>query len=337
MISIIIPNFNNAHYLKKIIECVIAQTYKEWELIVVDDQSTDDSVYILSTYAKNDKRIKFLVRDRLPKGGQTCRNIGFKQSVGEYVVFFDSDDLISENCLSQRVNFMEKNNKIDFGVFPAHTFSDELNYDNLELTSSVFGKKRKSDVFSDLLKADYQFTVWTNIYKRKSIENISWDENVMVLQDFDFNISCMTKNLKFMFCENAEFDYYYRRSRSNNSVTSDFLTKNKCDSTIYLFAKTIKLLSLRDDCVERKKEFLSFITLHFERLSLNGDDLKMKEYLNFCRVYYSGYVVLIMKIIFNISKKVKSIKHRKGIIYLFIYFIGGEKKYFKKLIDGLKF
>ena len=122
IVSIVIPNFNNTQYLKEIVDCIKRQTFLDWELIVVDDVSTDNSYEFALELAISDSRITVLQRDRLPKGGQTCRNIGLKNAKGKYVIFLDSDDLISDNCLKQRVEFMQNNLDIDFGIFKAHSF-----------------------------------------------------------------------------------------------------------------------------------------------------------------------------------------------------------------------
>ena len=107
-VSVITPNFNRANTLPGTIESVIAQTCDHWEMIIVDDGSTDESFSIISGFAECDSRIKAFKRHRMPKGPSTCRNIGAEKAAGKYLVFLDSDDLLAEHCLSQRIEMMQK-------------------------------------------------------------------------------------------------------------------------------------------------------------------------------------------------------------------------------------
>lgn len=301
LVSIIIPTYNNDVYLEKMIRCIIDQTYTNWELIVVDDISEDESVKMVNSYAKGDNRIKCIIRNREPKGSQTCRNIGFGNSKGDFVIFFDSDDLIAPYCLEQRVEFMQQNPAIDFGIFPAHSFRDENNYIELKEGDQRFGINQNTDVLKSFLEANYQFLVVTNIFRRDSIKNIVWDEKIRVLQDFDFNFSTLMANLRYAFCETARYDYFYRVNYSNNNVCATFVSHEKNQSTIYLFSKTLDMLKTRNDFKVRKKEFLHFIGLHLTRLIEDGDKSKIKDYLTFCEKYYSSNIVISLKGISQIS------------------------------------
>ena len=92
-LSVIIPCYNNGPLLSEMINCILRQTYDDWELIVVDDGSTDDTPAIVGNFAANDSRIRLVQRDREPKGSATCRNIGFDHSRGRYIKHLDADDL----------------------------------------------------------------------------------------------------------------------------------------------------------------------------------------------------------------------------------------------------
>ena len=98
MISIIIPVYNAAKYLHGCIDTVLAQDYKDWELLLVDDASSDDSADICEEYSRKDKRIKTI---RAVHGGAAAaRNRGIEEAGGEYICFVDSDDTIEPDYLS---------------------------------------------------------------------------------------------------------------------------------------------------------------------------------------------------------------------------------------------
>lgn len=109
LVSIIIPCYNRETYLAECIRSIQAQTYKNWELILVDDGSTDGSNYIYDFFTKEDKRIKVVYAKH--KGIASARNLGFKHSKGEFIAVFDSDDVMVPQRLSENVKALQK---VDF-------------------------------------------------------------------------------------------------------------------------------------------------------------------------------------------------------------------------------
>jgi len=107
LVSIVIPVYNAERFIKDTIESVIAQTYVEWELLLVDDCSTDNSQVIIESYMKEDSRIKYIL---LPEnsGAAVARNTGINKAVGRFIAFIDSDDQWSENKLETQLRFMNE-------------------------------------------------------------------------------------------------------------------------------------------------------------------------------------------------------------------------------------
>ncbi|WP_417200699.1 glycosyltransferase family 2 protein [Bizionia sp.] len=111
LVSIVIPSYNRAHLIGETLDSIIAQSYTNWECLVTDDGSTDTTVNIIAAYAKKDSRIKLLKRPATKlKGANACRNMGLDAAQGDYVVFFDSDDLMTDNHLEVKVHAMQKYN-----------------------------------------------------------------------------------------------------------------------------------------------------------------------------------------------------------------------------------
>lgn len=108
MISIITPAYNAENYICKTIESVQEQTYKDWELIIVDDCSTDYTCVLAKEYAANDSRIKVI---KAPQNGgvANARNIGLENATGDYIAFVDSDDLWKPDKLEKQLAFMKDN------------------------------------------------------------------------------------------------------------------------------------------------------------------------------------------------------------------------------------
>ncbi|HGE6134581.1 TPA: glycosyltransferase family 2 protein [Vibrio cholerae] len=109
IISIITPNFNGALYIAQTIESVLAQTFKDWEMIIVDDCSTDSSIGIIERYEKLDDRIK-LIKLNVNSGAAVARNIAIENSRGRYISFLDGDDIWLPSKLEVQLNSMKEKN-----------------------------------------------------------------------------------------------------------------------------------------------------------------------------------------------------------------------------------
>jgi teichuronic acid biosynthesis glycosyltransferase TuaG len=107
LVSIITPTYNSEKYIKKTIESVFCQTYKNWELLIIDDNSSDLGFSIAIAYAKKDSRVKIKKLDK-NIGAAEARNIGLKLARGKYISFLDSDDIWLKNKLAIQVEYMEK-------------------------------------------------------------------------------------------------------------------------------------------------------------------------------------------------------------------------------------
>jgi len=104
LISIITPCYNSSNYISQTIDSVRSQTHLNWEMIIVDDCSSDDSSLIIKEYSENDQRIKYLKTDK-PSGSPVLpRNIGIEHAKGRYIAFLDSDDIWLPNKLEEQVN-----------------------------------------------------------------------------------------------------------------------------------------------------------------------------------------------------------------------------------------
>ena len=109
LISIILPTYNSETFISETISSVINQTYQNWELIIIDDCSTDSSMSVIDSFSENEKRIKFF-KNKINKGAAISRNIGLENSFGRFISFIDSDDVWELNKLEIQIKFMIVNN-----------------------------------------------------------------------------------------------------------------------------------------------------------------------------------------------------------------------------------
>jgi teichuronic acid biosynthesis glycosyltransferase TuaG len=181
LISIITPNYNSEKFITDTIESVINQTYENWELIIVDDYSTDNSLHIIKQFVEKDARIT-LIKLSKNSGPAIARNMGIKTSKGNYIAFLDSDDSWFVNKLEKHLNFMEQKdialsftsyysfdeNKKDRKLINAKEF---ISYNNL-LTNNYIGcltvmysvKHLGKVYFPDVLKRQ-DWALWLQITK----------------------------------------------------------------------------------------------------------------------------------------------------------------------------
>lgn len=110
-VSIILPTFNRAKYLSRSIDSVIQQTYKDWELIIVDDGSSDNTTEIIERYINQTEKVRFIKKQRT--GVTISRNLGIKLAIGDYLTFLDSDDEYKKHHLENRINELVSDQSID--------------------------------------------------------------------------------------------------------------------------------------------------------------------------------------------------------------------------------
>lgn len=157
LVSIITPNYNCACFIAQTINSVLSQTYKNWEMLIVDDCSTDGSYEIALEYAAKDVRIK-VFRNERNSGAAISRNKAIKESKGEYLAFLDSDDLWAPEKLERQLKFMQENN-CDF------SFTE---YEHIDENGKSLHKKAK--VIKKIGYKNYFLHCWTGcltvVYKQ---------------------------------------------------------------------------------------------------------------------------------------------------------------------------
>ena len=135
LVSIITPSYNTNKFIGKTIESVQAQTYQNWEMIIVDDCSTDDTDSVVDRYLI-DERIKYIKNEK-NSGAALSRNRAIREAKGKWIAFIDSDDLWHPEKLEKQIHFMEKN-----GYYFSYTNYEEIDENDLPLGVKVTGPKK---------------------------------------------------------------------------------------------------------------------------------------------------------------------------------------------------
>ena len=203
-ISIILPNYNSSKTIVKTVNSVFKQTYRNWELIIVDDNSDYKTKKILSRIKSNKIKIYYLNKNH---GAGYCRNLAIKKSTSKYLAFIDSDDIWEKNKLKEQINFMKKN-KYNF----SYTFYQTVK------------NKKKRKIFTPLKYNFNNFIVNTSIATSSMIVKKYNDKKIKFTNSTscdDYYFKCaLLKKYNNAYCYPKFLTKYYIR---NDSVQSNRL------------------------------------------------------------------------------------------------------------------
>ncbi|MBC7523428.1 MAG: glycosyltransferase family 2 protein [Flavobacterium sp.] len=224
-ISVIIPVFNSDKHLAICIESLLCQTFTDFELIFINDGSTDSSQNIIQSYQKNNSKIHLLNQEN--KGVSVARNNGIEFSKGTFLCFVDSDDYVEKDFLKILYNEITENN---CEIITSNFISEQdgiikNNKPLFEVNKLFFKEEIKSKIIPFFIENDAMNTACNKIYSSKLIKNnsIQFPAGVSMGEDGLFNIQAFNKaNAVFFIDYNG---YYYREvanSATRNSVSKDY-------------------------------------------------------------------------------------------------------------------
>ena len=252
-ISVIVPVYNSEKYLHRCLDSIVNQTYKDIEIICVNDGSTDNSLEILKEYANNDNRIKII--NQMNGGAAKSRNTGLSLATSDYITFVDSDDWIELDTFEKVISKMSDN--VDIVAWGANIVNEGLDINSrgiiigsLYHRIKVTGKKKlTNDVIN---KTTY--TVWNKLFKKSIIDdyNIKFLEN-RIYEDDNFTI------IYLMHCKRGYFlsDYLYNYTQHKNSIMEKIRAceSNKTVDSLYTF-DSIYQHCKNYNLLEKRKKFL---------------------------------------------------------------------------------
>ena len=211
MVSVIIPIYNTEPYLEQCIESVVNQSYRDLEIILINDGSTDGSGDICKKWEKSDSRIRYV--EKCNEGQGVARNLGIGLANGEYMVFIDSDDYLDLNLIQKAYDFITEQ-KADICVYAHYEVGDELEpcllYYKLQQGSNV---RENQTLFSFMMPI-----LWDKMFSSKLVKNAGITMSNRICEDLVFNGQLYGRAEKI--CMLNEPLYYYRYKRNGNMSTS---------------------------------------------------------------------------------------------------------------------
>lgn len=184
LVSIIIPTFNRAHLIAETLDSILAQTYTNWECIIVDDGSSDATAEVVNKYVNIDSRFQYHHRPNTYKsGGNGARNYGFELSKGEYINWFDSDDIMHPKKLDKQVKSLLYSD-FNFAVCQTLVFEDNLK----NLLGLRHEKIISNNALFDFVTHKLAFLTQAPIFKRGFLiqNDLKFDEELKAAQEWEF-------------------------------------------------------------------------------------------------------------------------------------------------------
>lgn len=221
-ISIIIPAYNIAQYLPRCLDSVINQTYKNLEIIVVDDGSTDNSKAVIEEYAEKDSRIICISKKN--SGVSDTRNMGIDRATGDYIGFVDGDDYIEPDMFEMLIN-----NAIEHNADISHcgyqmVFPSRVDY--YYNTGKIITQDKNKGVLDLLEGSMIEPGIWNKLYKRSVVGNVRMPSGIKINEDFLFNVMVFANAEKSVFQDKPMYHYILRK---NSAATSSISEKKLFD------------------------------------------------------------------------------------------------------------
>ncbi|MBR3502039.1 MAG: glycosyltransferase [Alphaproteobacteria bacterium] len=218
LISVIIPIYNAEKYLTMSLKALQNQTYKNFEALMINDGSSDNSEKIAAEFAAKDARFKLFNQQN--QGGSVARNKGLELAQGDYIAFSDNDDIYAPVYLEVLLKNLQEN-KADVSCCSYVKFYGDGNY--------VFDKIADSQVFVSTepfvdkfaRKKKIEMLMWCKLYKKSLFENIKFSDELPAINDMLLNIEILLKSRKLVFCRQPLIAYRILESSQTNKRLSD--------------------------------------------------------------------------------------------------------------------
>ena len=326
-ISVVIPVYNTAKYLTKCINSVLNQTYKNLEVILVNDGSTDESANICDKFSNRDNRIKVIHIEN--SGPYHARNIGMEASTGRFIGFVDSDDFLEKDMYETLLKILQVYDADIAGCayYKIHDNKIKPNYSS--------GKIRQFDTVSaleELIRSRWiNNYLWNKIYKKDLVKNIRFPQNIYA-GDIMFNCKVFAQAKKIVFIETPkyyylirptsitsslgvykEMDTFYIRLKRLDFISKRFptlfnLTQEQFYKSLLGFYKIIKDNKLKIDDNKKKRDLIkNYIKLNYRSLTSNPlIDFKNKILLKMLTINFEITIELKTFYVLHIKHKLPS-------------------------------
>ena len=337
LVSIILPVYNVEKYLRRCLDSIIEQSYKNIEIICVNDGSTDSSLQICMEYQKLDSRIRIVSQKN--QGLSEARNTGIKNAKGEFIAFIDSDDWIDKRYVELLLNAcLENNVLLSFcGIYLYYGNGKVVEVKDVPCLPDC-------KLIPNKLNDEYQNTAWRKLYHRSLLENVSFPKGLLH-EDIGFWFGIMSEYERIATVN--EPLYYYRKNNLSSITLSNIVQKRRCFDGLRSFEYGLGFIMKCPDVLYVKKLINAFVSTYNKfPFLLNDEDwlkeqheflaeitkyeklLTIKNKMALSRLYYPDFIKLNKHFQRLFSGKIKDIPREiiSTVSYLFrlIYVLSKE-------------
>lgn len=316
LISIIVPVYNTEAFLARCIESVIHQTYSNWELILIDDGSSDNSPVMCDKWAELDKRIRVLHKKN--GGASSARNIGLKHMRGQYVTFLDSDDCLTTDCLEESVNAIIRDNLdvVQFYFIEIFSNGDILHHHRLETGICSSDQYIRNGALSGCSCGGmYNADIIRN-------QNIRYNESLHYLEDAFFVCEVVKNSSRLKRTAGEYYEYHKNPTGSDRPKNWDYYLDSIEYAASYKISNPIFSLMIDDWCTMLAMRYITLAHKHdFPRFAVAWRKLKVDS-------YYIKHAKRRDIVLFNVLQKYIGVKYASitfRVINKLFYFIKGVK------------
>lgn len=321
-VSVIIPVFNVENYLERCLKSVINQNFKNIEIIIINDGSTDKSFDICKQFAESDKRIILISQKN--RGVSAARNAGINISTGKYLSFVDSDDFIAPDMIEFLVNNLEKND-VDIatcGMYDCYIQNNNKIKKICNKNKNNYGIINLREALQEIfINGKVSLFIYDKLYKRELFNNLRFSENI-IYEDAEIMPKIITRASKIFY--NFAPKYYYLRHE--NSLTSSKFNLRDLD-IIKISKKNFEFIKNNYNFALKQAEFRffwSYLALIDKIIWSDANFQEFKNILKFVKknkfsIISNKYFTLKRKMLFvlllvniNLYKKVIKFFHKRG-------------------------
>lgn len=278
LVSVIVPIYNVEFYLKRCIDSILEQTYKNLEILLIDDGSTDNSSKICDDYKIKDKRIKVVHKKN--GGLSDARNVGINMAKGYYITFIDSDDSVEKDMIEYLLMLIVKfNTKMSI-------CSHNIIFDEGKRIKRLGNGKEEKLTAKECIKKmlyhkDVDTSAWAKLYSRDLFDNIKYPKGLL-FEDIGTTYKFFFKS-KFIACGYiGKYNYYVRK----NSIVTGCFSEKKLDllkMTDMMAVDVLKIFPDLNKAVLRRRVYARFSTIN-QMIGVNNIDNIRNDLINFIKI-----------------------------------------------------
>lgn len=288
-LSVIVPVYNGEKYIEDCLNSIMNQTYKDLQIIVVNDGSTDNTKSILSEISKRDSRIQVI--DKENGGVSSARNMGLEYATKNYITFVDSDDTLDLDIYELLMQY-----SIDENYDIVHCGYKRINGENVKLVSGTNNiiKQTKNEALECIVGGKiFVPSLWNKVYKRKLFDDIKFDENLKINEDVLVNYKVFKKSEKSIFIDQPKYNYF-EREESSCKNTNSIKKAEDCLKVAKIINEDCKNTNLEQIAINRYIESLIglYRSYYNKRREYNSNIKEIKKQIY---KYYKNKLIKVKK------------------------------------------